>query len=286
MARRRQLVVMINAEKQRLAKAQDRIAQRSFKALLEILEAERERIDQAIDKLIEASPFWCAKQDLLKSVPGIGDVVARTLIAELPELGRVAATKSPRLPGSLRSTGTAADIAATQDPGRPRRGPGAALHGLPGRHPPQPGAQVLLSPSARGRQTGPSRPGRCHAQAADHPSRSPAGRPLIVRSIAKSSSMRRTAATASGALRRSASSKNLRRPWLQHAASVIGPVCACRHTVRRTRHRHRPRGCRHSRRDAGRDARRRDCASRRTPRAGGSGPANGRRPAHTSIIAR
>ena len=53
------------------------------------LETERARIDKAIDKLIEASPVWCAQQDLLKSVPGIGDVVARTLIAELPELGRV-----------------------------------------------------------------------------------------------------------------------------------------------------------------------------------------------------
>jgi transposase len=89
MARRRQLVVMINAEKQRLARAHDRIAQRSFRAVLKSLEAERARIDKAIDKLIETSPVWCAKQDLLKSVPGIGNVVARTLIAELPELGQV-----------------------------------------------------------------------------------------------------------------------------------------------------------------------------------------------------
>ena len=89
MARRRQLVIMINAEKQRLARAQDRIAQSSFKAVTKRLEAERARIDKAIDKLIEASPLWCAKQDLLKSVPGVGNVVARTLIAELPELGRV-----------------------------------------------------------------------------------------------------------------------------------------------------------------------------------------------------
>ena len=80
---------MINAEKQRLGKAQDRIAQRSFQALLKSLEAERTRIDKAIDKLIEASPLWCAQQDRLTSVPGIGEVVARTLIAELPELGRV-----------------------------------------------------------------------------------------------------------------------------------------------------------------------------------------------------
>jgi len=88
MARRRQLVVMINAEKQRLARAHDRIAQRFVRAVFKSLEAERAPIDKAIDKLIEASPVWCAKQDLLKSVTGIGNVVARTLIAELPELGQ------------------------------------------------------------------------------------------------------------------------------------------------------------------------------------------------------
>jgi transposase len=89
LARRRQLVIMINAEKQRLAKAAGKIAQRSFKTILRSLEAERARIDRAIDTLIEDSPLFCAKQDLLKSVPGIGDVVARTLIVELPELGTV-----------------------------------------------------------------------------------------------------------------------------------------------------------------------------------------------------
>ena len=84
MARRRQLVIMISAEKQRLARAQGRIAQSSFKAVTKRLEAERARID----KLIEACPVWCAKRDLLKSVPGIGNVIARTPIAELPELGQ------------------------------------------------------------------------------------------------------------------------------------------------------------------------------------------------------
>ena len=85
MARRRQLVIMISADKQRLARAQGRIAQSSFKAVTKRLEAERARID----KLIEASPVWCAKQDLLKSVPGISNIIARTMIAELPELGQV-----------------------------------------------------------------------------------------------------------------------------------------------------------------------------------------------------
>ncbi len=87
LARRRQLLVMINAEKQRLVKAESKITQRSCRAMLRSLEAERERIDRAIDKLIKASPLWCAKLDLLTSVPGVGDIVARTLIAELPELG-------------------------------------------------------------------------------------------------------------------------------------------------------------------------------------------------------
>jgi len=89
LARRRQLVIMINAEKQRLGKAADKLTQRSFKTILRSLEAERARIDRAIDTLIEGSPLFHAKQDLLKSVPGIGDVVARTLIVELPELGSV-----------------------------------------------------------------------------------------------------------------------------------------------------------------------------------------------------
>jgi transposase len=87
LARRRQLVVMINAEKQRFAKAESKITQRSYRATLKTLEAERGRIDRAIDKLIQASPIWCAKLDLLTSVPGVGDILARTLIAELPELG-------------------------------------------------------------------------------------------------------------------------------------------------------------------------------------------------------
>ena len=89
LARRRQLVVMINAEKQRAARAASKVTQRSHKTLLKSLEAERGRIDRAIDQLVQQSPLWCAKLDLLTSVPGVGDIVARTLLAELPELGSV-----------------------------------------------------------------------------------------------------------------------------------------------------------------------------------------------------
>ncbi len=75
LARRRQLVVMINAEKQRLAKAESAVTQRSHKAMLRSLEAEPDRIGRAIGKLVEQSPLWCKKLDLLTSVPGVGDVV-------------------------------------------------------------------------------------------------------------------------------------------------------------------------------------------------------------------
>jgi transposase len=99
LARRRQLVIMINAERQRLTKAATKITQRSCAAMLRSLEAERERIDRAIDKLVKASPIWCGKLDLLTSVPGVGDVVARTLIAELPELGTIDRHKIAALAG-------------------------------------------------------------------------------------------------------------------------------------------------------------------------------------------
>jgi transposase len=89
LGRRHQLVVMLNAERQRLAKAESVVTQQSHKAMLRSLEAERGRIDRAIDKLVKASPIWCGKLDLLTSVPGVGDILARTLIAELPELGTV-----------------------------------------------------------------------------------------------------------------------------------------------------------------------------------------------------
>lgn len=89
LARRRQLVVMINAEKQRFAWAGNKVTQRSHKTMLKSLETERRRIDRAIDKLVQQSPLWCAKLDLLTSVPGVGNIVARTLLAELPELGSV-----------------------------------------------------------------------------------------------------------------------------------------------------------------------------------------------------
>jgi transposase len=88
-ARRHQLVDMATAEKQRAARAENTLTRRSCQKMLRQLEAEIARVERAIGKLIDASPLFQDKEALLKSIPGVGDVVARTFIAELPELGSV-----------------------------------------------------------------------------------------------------------------------------------------------------------------------------------------------------
>jgi transposase len=86
--RRRQIIEMIVAENQRGKRASGRAA-KSISRLLRVLEKELSSLDQDIDDAVRGTPAWRDKEDLLKSVPGIGDVTARTLIAELPELGNL-----------------------------------------------------------------------------------------------------------------------------------------------------------------------------------------------------
>lgn len=85
-SRRRQIVAMIGAERQRARTAPPRV-QRSIARLLKALERELTSLDGDIDDAVRGSPAWRQSEDLLRSVPGIGPTVARTLIAELPELG-------------------------------------------------------------------------------------------------------------------------------------------------------------------------------------------------------
>lgn len=99
LARRHQLVVMAGAEQQRHDRADTTQTRRSCAAMLRSLKTEIARIERAIDRLITASPIFCAKQNLLKTIPGIGDVVARIFIAELPELGTVDRHKIAALVG-------------------------------------------------------------------------------------------------------------------------------------------------------------------------------------------
>lgn len=85
-ARRRQIIQMIVAEGQRAKRAAPR-AKRSIGRLLEALRRELSEIDADIDETVRGSPMWCEKEELLASVKGVGSVTARTMLAELPELG-------------------------------------------------------------------------------------------------------------------------------------------------------------------------------------------------------
>jgi transposase len=85
-ARRRQIIEMIVAERQREKRAKGRI-KRSIARLLKSLEAELSDLDKDLDDTVRGTPAWRDKENLLASVPGIGPIIARTLIAELPELG-------------------------------------------------------------------------------------------------------------------------------------------------------------------------------------------------------
>lgn len=85
-ARRRQIIEMIVAEKNRLATASKAVGKR-IAAHIGWLEHELDRADQDLDRSIEQSPIWKENEDLLRSAPAIGPVTSRTLLAELPELG-------------------------------------------------------------------------------------------------------------------------------------------------------------------------------------------------------
>jgi transposase len=88
-ARRRQVVEMIGMETNRLHQARNPRIQRMLRATLKTLTAQLAELDRDIDGTIKQSPVWRAADDLLTSVPGVGDVTAHTLIAKLPELGSI-----------------------------------------------------------------------------------------------------------------------------------------------------------------------------------------------------
>lgn len=88
-ARRRQVVAMLGAETQRLQRSPTPRLKRSIERVIKALQAELTSLDEDIDDTVRGSPAWREKEDLLRSVPGIGPIIARTLIAELPELGQL-----------------------------------------------------------------------------------------------------------------------------------------------------------------------------------------------------
>jgi transposase len=88
-ARRRQLIEMMTAERNRRAQLNSRRLIRSIDQLLAVMQKQLSDLDREVGDRIRGTPAWRERDELLRSVPGIGDIVARTLIADLPELGRL-----------------------------------------------------------------------------------------------------------------------------------------------------------------------------------------------------
>jgi len=88
LTRRRQLVGMRVAEDNRLRQSSAKAVVRSVQAVLDLLDRQIAQLDEDLDQSIRDTPEWRERDTLLKTVPGIGRCIARTLVAELPELGR------------------------------------------------------------------------------------------------------------------------------------------------------------------------------------------------------
>jgi len=86
LTRRRQILEMLTAERNRLEHAVPAV-RRDLIQHIRWLERRLRDVDHDLDRTVQSSPVWRAKENLLRSTPGIGPVVSRTLIGDLPELG-------------------------------------------------------------------------------------------------------------------------------------------------------------------------------------------------------
>jgi len=86
-ARRRQIIEMLVAERQREKRVDAVRVRKSLARHIAALEKELPVIDRDIDTMVRGSPVWREKENLLVSFPGVGGILARTFLAEMPELG-------------------------------------------------------------------------------------------------------------------------------------------------------------------------------------------------------
>lgn len=98
LARRRQLVEMLTAEKNRLGSAPKPV-RKSLRTHIAWLERELSYTDSDLAQAIRESPVWREKDDLLRSTPGVGPVLTTTLLADLPELGTLTGKQIAALVG-------------------------------------------------------------------------------------------------------------------------------------------------------------------------------------------
>ena len=167
-ARRRQLVEMITAEKNRMRTATARIRPK-VQEHIRWLEENLEGLDQELGDFIRSSPMWKDKDELLRSTPGVGPVLSMTLLSELPELGTLNRGEIAALVGVAPFNRDSGALKGKRKVwGGPWAGASWPVHGSLGGHPIQPGTAGLLPAAVRGWQTQESGPYRLYAQAAHH----------------------------------------------------------------------------------------------------------------------
>ena len=97
--RRVQVIEMLVAERQREKRASAVRVRKSLARHIAALEKELPEIDRDIDTMVRGSPVWREKEDLLVTFPGVGNTIARTILADLPELGRLTRREIASLAG-------------------------------------------------------------------------------------------------------------------------------------------------------------------------------------------
>lgn len=102
LTRRRQLLDMLQAEKNRTGQVfgkGKRLVKKSLKAHIAYLERELRMTDTDLGDMVKASPAWRERDELQQTVPGVGPVMSRTLLAALPELGQLSRREIAKLVG-------------------------------------------------------------------------------------------------------------------------------------------------------------------------------------------
>jgi transposase len=99
LARRRQILDMLTMERNRLPGCRDGRVRADVESHVAWLEGRLKDSDKALEGAVKASAAWREKEDLLRSIPGIGPVASRTLLAAMPELGELSGKQAAALAG-------------------------------------------------------------------------------------------------------------------------------------------------------------------------------------------
>lgn len=98
LSRRRQIVQMLTMEKNRLHSAPQR-TRKDILLHIAWMEKRLEKIEKEFDQMIQQSPIWRVKDELLRTAKGVGPIFSRTLVSDLPELGKLSREKISALVG-------------------------------------------------------------------------------------------------------------------------------------------------------------------------------------------